>query len=168
MAVTSAGPHANAPRSRQTTTPVSHHSVFTRRMPFLPPNQHRQSTEGIAPRINPDRRNRTRAESAAAHTTCDTGQLLDLRTHYEHSNHAAAARQQRRSLACHFTQRTCPAASDNPSSDSKCASTCTALRTHRNHNRLLQHGSAVVRCRSGAVCSTRDRKILIYRPERTR
>ena len=24
----------------------THHSVFTGRMPFLPPNQHRQSTEG--------------------------------------------------------------------------------------------------------------------------
>ena len=27
-------------------TPATHHSVFTGRMPFLPPNQHRQSTEG--------------------------------------------------------------------------------------------------------------------------
>jgi len=36
----------SAPRSRQITTPVPHHSVFTGRMPFLPPNQQRQSTEG--------------------------------------------------------------------------------------------------------------------------
>jgi len=36
----------SAPRSRQITMPVSHHSVFTGRMPFLPPNQQRQSTEG--------------------------------------------------------------------------------------------------------------------------
>ena len=37
----------SAPRSRQTTTPTHHHSVFfTGRMPFLPPNQQRQSTEG--------------------------------------------------------------------------------------------------------------------------
>ena len=35
-----------APRSKQITTPVPHHSVFTGRMPFLPPNQQRQSTEG--------------------------------------------------------------------------------------------------------------------------
>jgi len=28
------------------TTPVPHHSVFTGRMPFLPPNQQHQSTEG--------------------------------------------------------------------------------------------------------------------------
>ena len=35
-----------APRSRQTTTPTPHHSFFTGRMPFLPPNQQRQSTEG--------------------------------------------------------------------------------------------------------------------------
>jgi len=35
--------------SRQTTTPVPHHSVFTDRMPFLPPNQQRQSTEGTNP-----------------------------------------------------------------------------------------------------------------------
>jgi len=26
--------------------PAPHHSVFTGRMPFLPPNQQRQSTEG--------------------------------------------------------------------------------------------------------------------------
>jgi len=32
--------------SRQITMPVPHHSVFTGRMPFLPPNQQRQSTEG--------------------------------------------------------------------------------------------------------------------------
>jgi len=36
----------SAPRSRQITTPAPHHSVFTDRMPFLPPNQQRQSTEG--------------------------------------------------------------------------------------------------------------------------
>jgi len=36
----------SAPCSRQTTTPAPHYSVFTGRMPFLPPNQQRQSTEG--------------------------------------------------------------------------------------------------------------------------
>jgi len=36
-----------APRSRQITMPAPHHSVFTGRVPFLPPNQQRQSTEGI-------------------------------------------------------------------------------------------------------------------------
>jgi len=37
----------SAPRTRQITTPVPHHSTFfTGRMPFLPPNQH-QSTESI-------------------------------------------------------------------------------------------------------------------------
>jgi len=35
----------SAPRSRQITTPAPHHSVFTDRMPYLPPNQQRQSTE---------------------------------------------------------------------------------------------------------------------------
>ena len=35
-----------APRSRQITTPAPHHSVFTGWMPFLPPNQQRQSIEG--------------------------------------------------------------------------------------------------------------------------
>ena len=34
----------SAPRSRQITTPVPHHSFFTGRMPFLLPNQQRQST----------------------------------------------------------------------------------------------------------------------------
>ena len=37
----------SASRSRQITMPVPHHSsYFTGRMPFLPPNQQRQSTEG--------------------------------------------------------------------------------------------------------------------------
>ena len=35
----------SAPRSRQITTPAPHHSVFTGWMPFLPPNQQRQSTD---------------------------------------------------------------------------------------------------------------------------
>ena len=35
-----------APRPRQITMPVPHHSVFTGQMAFLPPNQQRQSTEG--------------------------------------------------------------------------------------------------------------------------
>ena len=35
-----------APRSRQITMPVPHHSVFTGWMLFLPPNQQCQSTEG--------------------------------------------------------------------------------------------------------------------------
>jgi len=39
----------SAPRSRQITTPAPHHSVFcTGRMPFLPPSQQRQSTDGIS------------------------------------------------------------------------------------------------------------------------
>jgi len=35
----------SAPGSRQTTMPAPHHSSSTGRMPFLPPNQQRQSTE---------------------------------------------------------------------------------------------------------------------------
>ena len=39
----------SAPCSRQITMPEPHHSkFFTGRMPFLPPNQQRQSTEGKA------------------------------------------------------------------------------------------------------------------------
>jgi len=34
-------------RSRQVTTPVPHHLGFTFQMPFLPPNQQHQSTEGV-------------------------------------------------------------------------------------------------------------------------
>ena len=48
-AVASAGPYASqhlAPESRQITMPTPHRSVFTGRMPFLPPNQQCQSTEG--------------------------------------------------------------------------------------------------------------------------
>jgi len=38
----------SASRSRQITTPAPHHSsFFTGRMPFLSPNQHCQSTDGI-------------------------------------------------------------------------------------------------------------------------
>ena len=37
-----------APRSREITTPTPYHSIFTRRMLFLTPNQQCQSTEGIA------------------------------------------------------------------------------------------------------------------------
>jgi len=33
----------SAPYSRQTTKPASHHSLFTGRMPFLPPNQQQSS-----------------------------------------------------------------------------------------------------------------------------
>ena len=36
----------SAPHPRQITIPASHHSVFTGRMPFLPPNQQHQSAEG--------------------------------------------------------------------------------------------------------------------------
>jgi len=32
-------------------TTVPHHTVFTGRLPFLPPNQQRQSTEGINKKI---------------------------------------------------------------------------------------------------------------------
>ena len=35
-----------APHPRHITMPACHHSVFTGRMPFLPPNQQHQSTEG--------------------------------------------------------------------------------------------------------------------------
>jgi len=41
-----------APRSRQITTPVPHHSVFTGRMPFLSPNQQSQSTEDSLIKVN--------------------------------------------------------------------------------------------------------------------
>jgi len=41
-----------APCSRQTTTPALYHFVFTGRMPFLPPNQQCQSTEGKASQCN--------------------------------------------------------------------------------------------------------------------
>jgi len=36
----------SAPRSRQITMAAPHYSFFTGRMPFLPPNQQCQSTEG--------------------------------------------------------------------------------------------------------------------------
>ena len=43
----------SAPHSRQITTPAPHHSeFFTGRMPFLPPNQQCQSTEGTCTPIS--------------------------------------------------------------------------------------------------------------------
>ena len=36
-----------APHSRPITTPAPYHSVFTGQMPFLPPNQQRQSTDTL-------------------------------------------------------------------------------------------------------------------------
>ena len=42
----------SAPRCRQTTMSAPHHSVFTGRMPFLPPNKQRQSTEGLTTYTN--------------------------------------------------------------------------------------------------------------------
>jgi len=38
--------HKSAPWPRHITMRASHHSVFTGQMPFLPPNQQHQSTEG--------------------------------------------------------------------------------------------------------------------------
>jgi len=42
----------SAARSRQITITAPHHSVFTGRMPFLLPNQQRQSTEGTSLQTN--------------------------------------------------------------------------------------------------------------------
>ena len=39
----------SAPRSRQITMPAPNNSVFTGRVPFLPPSQQHQSTEGNIP-----------------------------------------------------------------------------------------------------------------------
>jgi len=41
----------SAPCSRQITLPAPHHSVFTGRMPFLPPNQQRQNSSLHLPAI---------------------------------------------------------------------------------------------------------------------
>ena len=41
----------SAPCSSKIAMPTPHQSVFTGRVPFLPPNQQRQSTEGSAVRI---------------------------------------------------------------------------------------------------------------------
>jgi len=49
VAVASAGPYASlhlAPEGNHASTPLL--SFFTGRLPFLPPNQQRQSTEGNA------------------------------------------------------------------------------------------------------------------------
>ena len=54
----------SASRSRQTTTPAPYHSVFTGRMPFLPPNQQRQSTGGNSLRKIKRERSRVRRSIA--------------------------------------------------------------------------------------------------------
>ena len=48
VAVASAGPYASLRCSRQIATPAPHPQFFTGQMPFLPPNQQRQSTEATA------------------------------------------------------------------------------------------------------------------------
>ena len=58
----------SAPRSRQTTTPAPHHSVFTGRMPFLPSNQQHQSTECRRYRSIAARTARPRAASESSVT----------------------------------------------------------------------------------------------------
>ena len=72
-----------APRSRQITTPAPHYLVFTGRMPFLPPNQQCQSTEGTNNSVMYFRNlyfvalnwwNMT--QSGAWHVVCNSGLLL--------------------------------------------------------------------------------------------
>jgi len=58
-----------APRSRQITTPAPHHSVFSGRMPFLPPNQQRQSTEGTTNRQTTINDHKFLAGSSSKHAT---------------------------------------------------------------------------------------------------
>ena len=58
----------SAPRCRQITTPAPHRSVFTGRVPFLPPNQQRQSTEGLR-----------RTEKPISETACCQGCRVPLR-----------------------------------------------------------------------------------------
>jgi len=52
VAVALAGPYASLHLSPDRQT-APHHSVFTGRMPFLPPNQQRQSTEGTVLTVIP-------------------------------------------------------------------------------------------------------------------
>jgi len=56
----------SAPRSRQITMPASHRSVFTGRMPSLPPNQQRQSTEGT---VDCQRRDENKSQARTTTTT---------------------------------------------------------------------------------------------------
>jgi len=62
--------------SFQTTMPTSHHSVFTGRMPFLPPNQQRQSTEGIC--IANPRKNHATGNAIVATATLTSCQGCSL------------------------------------------------------------------------------------------
>jgi len=57
-------------RSREITTPAPHRSVFTGRMPFLPPNQKCQSTEGKQRCSNNKRNNFLAIESSTYGITC--------------------------------------------------------------------------------------------------
>ena len=65
-----------------TTTPTPHHSFFTGRMPFLPPNQQRQSTEGtvclpasVAKMPWLENRNDLKTERPHVHGYCTAEQL---------------------------------------------------------------------------------------------
>ena len=82
----------SAPRSRQTTTPAPHRSVFTGQMPFLPPNQQRQSTEGkatISARISRSGLGR-RNDYSTNSGRCVSRQFhpVDCSTSTKHYNHA--------------------------------------------------------------------------------
>jgi len=71
VAVASAGPYASlhfAPDRQPRQHPITQHSFFTGRMPFLPPNQQRQSTEGIQySTFNTRQQKQLRATSISQH-----------------------------------------------------------------------------------------------------
>ena len=62
----------SAPRPSQITMPAPHHSDFTGRMPFLPPNQQRQSTEEYYMGISEYVRQHAATATLMLHTTIKT------------------------------------------------------------------------------------------------
>jgi len=93
------------PRSRQITTPAPHHSVFTGRMPFLSPNQQRQSTEGHTNSTNPtvisfaqttchSTRNKHKANDVSGSRMSVTSTAADvLISHIEQTDNTAESQQ---------------------------------------------------------------------------
>jgi len=64
--------HVQVCTALQTTMPAPHHSVFTGQMPFLPPNQQRQSTGGKGSKL--DQRQRKQMDSQTGPIALRSGQ----------------------------------------------------------------------------------------------
>ena len=80
----------SAPRSRQVTTPASHRSVFTGRIPFLSPNQQRQSTNNDN-NNNWPKRACADSETSASHLTSACRSRVDRSQSTGHADNSTSS-----------------------------------------------------------------------------